>query len=69
MEGVGAALHGEVELAAGGVTELRTELVLQQREVRYGVGWNIDERTGHALIVVIHTLDGEVIVAGPLAAD
>src|SRR5438105_5003072 len=63
------ASYDGVELASGGMAEFGAELVLQQRELRGSFGRNVYQRTGDGLIVVIHSLDHEVVVHRTLAAD
>jgi hypothetical protein len=69
VKAVGAAFHGSIELTAGGVPELSTELIGQESEVIYRFRRHGDQRAGDSLIVVVHAFDGEVVVAGPLTAD
>ena len=65
---VGAALECDVELAAGGMTKLRVELVLKHREFFNGLIGDPDVRTGDVLPGVVHTLDHEVVLPGPLSS-
>ena len=69
VPGICAAHHHLIELAAGGVSELRAELILQHGEVLHGVVWNGDVGAGHALVVVIDTLNHEVVVSRTLSTD
>ena len=63
------AFSGEdTAAAAGGVAEFRAELVLQGGEFLDGIIGGTNQRTGDSLVVVIHTFDGEIVVAGTLAA-
>src|SRR5262249_52981642 len=69
VSGVRAALDHGVELAAAGVSELGADLVLKQREFGGGFRRDVHQRTGYRLIVVVHALDREIVIHGPLAAD
>ena len=66
---VGAALDDGIELASRRVTEFGAELVLEKRETLDGVIGDNDQISGHRFVVVIHALNREVVVIGPLAAD
>ena len=69
MQLVGAVFQDGVELSARGVPEFGAKLILQQREFLSCLGWNIHQRTGNGLIVVVNALDHEVVVHRALAAD
>ena len=58
---VGAAANGGVELSAGGVSELRRELIDDGGELAGGIVGHIDQRTGDALVVVVDALNGVVV--------
>src|SRR5947209_12572052 len=66
---VRSTLDGLVELAAGGVAELGRELVLQHGEIVYRIVGNRHQRTSDRLVVVIHSLDGKIIVARSLTGN
>ena len=69
MKRVGAALDDGVELAAGRMTELSAELILQKREALHCVVRYDDEISGDRLVIVVDTFDREVVVVRPLAAN
>src|SRR6202035_4054492 len=69
VDSIGAALYGGAELSARRVAEVRIELILNQRKVLHGFWWNRDEGAGNSLVVVIHSLDHEVVVTRPLSPD
>ena len=69
METVGSAFHGGAELAAGGMSEVGIKLVPNERKVLDRFGRNRDQGSCHSLIVVIHALDHEVVVARALSSD
>src|SRR4051794_13443041 len=66
MEGIRAALDGLIELTTGRVTEFRRKLVLKNREILYSIVRDLKERTCNALVVVVHALNREVVIARPL---
>src|SRR6185312_7750356 len=69
MKGVRAALDRLVELPAGRVSELRRKLILQHSKVLHCIVRHLEQRTGHALTIVVDTLDREVIVSRALAGN
>src|SRR6202166_5408732 len=69
MKRIRATLDDGVELATRRMSEVRSELVLQNREFRHCIVRNRDQRAGHGFVIVVHTLDGEVVISGTLATD
>ena len=69
VEAVGAADDRGVELAAGGVTEVRRELVDDEGELTDGIVGDIDQWTGDALVVVVDTFNRVVVGPGTKTAD
>ncbi len=69
MNVIGAGDDQGVELTAGGVAVLRGVDILEKDELGGCVIGNVEEGTGDALGVVVDSVDGEVVVAGTLAAD
>jgi hypothetical protein len=66
---VSAADDIGVELAAGRMAELRGELVGEQGKLARRIVGDGNERSGHALVVIVDAFNGVVVVARPLAAD
>src|SRR5580704_6023370 len=50
------------------MAEFRRKLVLQEGKLRNSVIRDRDQRPSDTLVVVVNALDGEVVVAGTLAA-
>src|SRR5277367_2706784 len=69
VEGIRSALHYRVELSARRVPEFWRKLILQQREFRHRIVGNRYQGPSDALVVVVHALDGEVVVARTLSTD
>ena len=68
MKLVGSADNHGVELRSRRVSELRAELILQNRQVLDRVVGNGDQRTCNRPIVVVHSFDAEVVIPGTLSA-
>ena len=68
VETVRAALHDNIELPAGRMTELGIVIVLQNREFSGGVCGDIDKGACHVLSIVIDTFNHKVIVHRTLTA-
>src|SRR5262249_54992930 len=66
---VSAALGHGNKLAARRMAVLGRELILQQREFRHRFGGDIDLRPGNYLVVIVHAIDHEIVIAGALPAD
>src|ERR1700719_1303261 len=69
MKQIRTALDDGVELPTGRMSEVRSELVLQNREFRHCIVRNRDQRAGNGFVIVVDTLDGEVVISGTLATD
>ena len=69
MDLVGSAFHYGIEDAAGATAKLRTELVLQNGNLRNRVIGDENERTGVVPAVVADTVKIERIIVGPLSGD
>src|SRR5437867_123992 len=48
------------------MTKLRAELVLEYREFRDRIWWEIKNWSGHVLAVIVRAFDHEVVVARPI---
>ena len=66
MHIVGTALHDGVKLPAGGMAEFGVVVVLENREFSGGVGRNIHKRSRHRFVIVVNTLDHEIVIHGTL---
>jgi len=62
-------LHDRVELTGVRVPKFRTKLIRQGGEFLHSVVRDDNQRTGHALIVVVDPFNREIVVARPLATD
>src|SRR5437660_143206 len=69
MPAVRSADHNGIELATIRVSELRTELVLQNREVLHRIVRHVGKRAGDTFIVVVRAFNHEVVITGALPSD
>jgi hypothetical protein len=66
---VAAALGDGDELAAVRAPEFRRELILEQRELRHVFRRDVNLRPRDGLIIIVHAVHHEVVVARALSAD
>src|SRR5262249_43480780 len=66
---IGSGLRNHIESSARAVSELRRHHVLNQGELAGCFVGNDGDRSGDITPVVIHAVDYEVIVGGPLPAN
>src|SRR5207249_7614712 len=64
-----STFYNGIELPSRGMTELRRELILQERELSDRLIRNIDEWTSHSLVIVIHAFNVKVVIHRTLAAN
>ena len=67
MELIRSALHNGVELTARGMPKFRRKLVLQHGKFSNRIVGHFHQGAGNACVVVVHALDGEIVIARSLS--
>src|SRR5205085_10180792 len=67
LELIRSALHNGVELTARGMPKFRRKLVLQHGKFSNRIVGHFHQGAGNACVVVVHALDGEIVIARSLS--